>query len=274
LLVWLNGAYGAGKTTVARHLAGVIPGAEIIDPEQIGFLIRRMLHLPRGGDFQDEPLWREFTVKILARASLTGKTIIVPMALAELSYFKEIMAGLAEHQVFVRHFALLASPETLQRRLFWRLDFPRSRSWAFSRARECAAALKAPEFAVHVETDERTSSEISLEILGHLHREPREETRWQPSEPHEQRCPDATGTQGKPNELPKFIQVEIARMGEHSYGVNLVTVKLKDGTVITDVYVGWATDVIKVGQDAEIGFHASDVIAVKHQRAPSSHTDT
>lgn len=54
-------------------------------------------------------------------------------------------------------------------------------------------------------------------------------------------------------------------MPEYSYGVNRVTLTLRDGMVIPDVYVGWAMDVLKVGTSTEITFDASDVVAVKHQ---------
>ena len=39
-VIWLNGAFGVGKTTVARALASRLPDALILDPEDIG----RMLH--------------------------------------------------------------------------------------------------------------------------------------------------------------------------------------------------------------------------------------
>ena len=34
--MWLNGTFGAGKTTTAAELARLIPGARIFDPETAG----------------------------------------------------------------------------------------------------------------------------------------------------------------------------------------------------------------------------------------------
>lgn len=65
--------------------------------------------------------------------------------------------------------------------------------------------------------------------------------------------------------LPEHIQDQIALMPEHSYGVNRVILTLKDGTVINDVYVGWAMDVLSVGDNKEVTFDASDVVAAKPQ---------
>jgi hypothetical protein len=66
-------------------------------------------------------------------------------------------------------------------------------------------------------------------------------------------------------ELPKEIQTQVNSMPEHSYGVNLVSVRLKDGRVVRDVYVGWAIDVLKVGRKTELSFDPRDVVAVQHQ---------
>lgn len=66
-------------------------------------------------------------------------------------------------------------------------------------------------------------------------------------------------------ELPEHIRDQINAMPEYSYGVNRVTVTLRDGTVVRDVYVGWARQVLKVGESKEVPFDPSDVVAVKHQ---------
>lgn len=65
MIVWLNGAFGAGKSTVAVALRELTPGARLFDPEYVGFLLRRFVPIPTG-DFQDLPLWRELVVAHLA----------------------------------------------------------------------------------------------------------------------------------------------------------------------------------------------------------------
>ena len=42
-VVWLNGAFGVGKTTVGLALAAGLPDARIVDPEQIGRRLRQAL---------------------------------------------------------------------------------------------------------------------------------------------------------------------------------------------------------------------------------------
>lgn len=167
MLIWINGAHGAGKTSVARKLVALRDDAFIIDPEQIGFLLRRIW--PGGGppDFQDLPAWRELTVATLraAAAERPAATLIVPMSLANRRYHSEIVGGLRADGVDLRHFTLVALPATLRRRIRRRLDWPGSRRWALSRAEPCAAALEDPAFADHVPTDGIGVAGVAAEIM-------------------------------------------------------------------------------------------------------------
>ena len=75
MIIWLNGAFGAGKTTTANQLAGRLANARHFDPELVGYLLMTALSDHEYKDFQDLRPWRElvpvFTEKI---ASLTGST--------------------------------------------------------------------------------------------------------------------------------------------------------------------------------------------------------
>lgn len=168
--IWLNGAHGAGKTSVARRLAGARPGLRLVDPEQIGFMLRRLW--PGGGpaDFQDLPAWRALTRDTLRALAEDPhvEDLVVPMTLAKPGHFQEIVGGLRAAGVDVRHFTLTASPATLRRRLRWRLDWPASRRWALSRIEPCHAALQDDLFRTHVETDGRRVGEIAGDILGRV----------------------------------------------------------------------------------------------------------
>ena len=65
-VIWLNGAFGVGKTTVARALAAELPGALLVDPEDIGRTLRRIIPAAvRTSDFQDIPSWRRITVAMI-----------------------------------------------------------------------------------------------------------------------------------------------------------------------------------------------------------------
>jgi predicted kinase len=173
VLVWINGAFGAGKTQTAFELHRRIPNSHVADPELIGFGIHRMLPAAARGDFQDRPQWRTAVVATLADAAAAHDgPVIVPMTLVNPDYFDEIMSGLAEAGVEVRHYALTASPETLRRRLRTRSGYwlgravGRDETWAMEQIDRCVAALESERFAEHVVTDDRTLDDVVEDIAA------------------------------------------------------------------------------------------------------------
>jgi 2-phosphoglycerate kinase len=43
MVIWINGAFGVGKTSVAFALRGQLPSSRLLNPEDIGFVLRRVL---------------------------------------------------------------------------------------------------------------------------------------------------------------------------------------------------------------------------------------
>jgi hypothetical protein len=167
MVIWINGAFGAGKTKVARRIAALRRDILLFDPEQIGFLLRRLLPVEGLADFQDRPLWRELTLRLVAEAeAMATGPVVVPMTLVNPAYFDELVGGLRRSGVDLRHFTLTASPATLRRRLRRRLGWPASRRWALARVERCAAALADPNFAVQIDTEARKVAEIAADILA------------------------------------------------------------------------------------------------------------
>lgn len=103
MLIWINGPFGVGKTTVARRLVKCLDGVRLVDPEQIGFMLRQVWTAPDVPDFQDLPIWRQLTIDLLAAAAADGRTIVVPMSLGNPLYFEEIVGGLRRRGVDVHH---------------------------------------------------------------------------------------------------------------------------------------------------------------------------
>ncbi|WP_338145632.1 NUDIX hydrolase [Streptomyces scabichelini] len=118
MIVWINGAFGAGKTTTARELIDLIPDSTLFDPELIGAGLTHLLppkHLAEVGDFQDLPIWRRLVVDTAAALlAELGGVLVVPMTLLRQDYRDEIFGGLASRRIPVRH-VLLAPAETILR---------------------------------------------------------------------------------------------------------------------------------------------------------------
>lgn len=170
VVVWINGAFGVGKTAVARALVREWDGAVLFDPEPIGALLRRTI--PREqhtDDYQDFPLWRRLTGETIS-GLLTdyGRPVVVPMTLTNDEYFTEIIGRLRAGGADVRHFALTARPATIKRRLLVRLMRPQPIRWAWVRVERCCKALDRPEFREHITTDNLSVRDIAARISSRL----------------------------------------------------------------------------------------------------------
>lgn len=72
MIVWLSGAYGVGKSTLAEALCALLPGAAIFDAEEVGNAVRGSYPgQPYGDIFEDYPLWSSFCCQLL-RAFTAG----------------------------------------------------------------------------------------------------------------------------------------------------------------------------------------------------------
>jgi hypothetical protein len=59
MIIWINGGFGAGKTTLAAELHRRLPEAIVYNPEDVGLMLWKWM--PPNGDFQHLPSWRELT---------------------------------------------------------------------------------------------------------------------------------------------------------------------------------------------------------------------
>jgi len=86
MIIWVNGPFGAGKSSVAAELLHRIPEATLFDPEEVGFMLRNLLP-GREPDFQDLPPWRPLVAATaIELISYTGGPLIAPMSLLREDY--------------------------------------------------------------------------------------------------------------------------------------------------------------------------------------------
>lgn len=169
-VVWINGAFGAGKSTVAERLSVAMPDAAVFDPEPLARLIRdAMPPSRRPSDYQDSALWRHLTVQAVSGLAADSGVVIVPMTLIDERYFADTVGVLRASGVHVHHFSLTASPATIRRRLLkrqvTRLMHPSSTRWALARIKRCCAALAGSTFREQIDTDALTVTEVVDQIL-------------------------------------------------------------------------------------------------------------
>lgn len=153
MIIWLNGPFGGGKTVTAYALHRRLPGSTVFDPEQTGYFLRRVQPAAMNpADFQDDPLWRTFNLKLLLRLSMVHEgPVIVPMTLTNPDYYHAIITSLREMDVRVDHYTLVADPATVYRRLHRRGEG--RQSWAGRRVLPCLRAFDNPLFENRIPTD-------------------------------------------------------------------------------------------------------------------------
>ncbi|RZS37449.1 AAA domain-containing protein [Herbihabitans rhizosphaerae] len=160
MLLWINGPFGGGKTQVAHELHRRVGDSFVCDPELLGFGLHRMIPRHLRDDFQDLPVWRSGVLDTLdGLAREYDGVIIVPMTMVVPAYFEQIVGGLREAGHEVVHVSLLASRETVLRRLRWRAEG--ARGWAASKVDTCLDSLRRDEFRHHVHTDTLTVPQVA-----------------------------------------------------------------------------------------------------------------
>jgi predicted kinase len=172
VIIWINGGFGAGKTTLAEELHRRLPDAVVYDPEDVGLMLWKWMR--PNGDFQHMPSWRELVVATaLSLRRHHGETLIVPMSLIRDAYRAEILGGLADVGEEVLHVFLEADAGVLRERLNARVT-DRDREWDQA-ARDfgmttvdemVAAAARQPDGTLMLRSDRLTPAELADEVLA------------------------------------------------------------------------------------------------------------
>jgi predicted kinase len=146
VIVWLNGTFGAGKTTTAAELVRLVPDSRLFDPETVGYMLRDNLADQWPGDFQHWPPWRSLVAATMAElTAYTGQHLIAPQTVMSEQYLEEITtaldaAGLDVFHVLldVREPVLRGRIEASQEAVEWRLEhvaeYQASRPWLLEAA--------------------------------------------------------------------------------------------------------------------------------------------
>ena len=170
MILLVNGAFGIGKTSVARALVQRLDRSMLFDPELIGMPLQRTLRVlgTSVDDFQNLPIWRRLTVQCLRAARIVAKNVVVPMTFSNPDYLDEVRNGIAAFEPSVRHVCLVAPIEVVRARLIGRGSSPDAHGWSHRRAAECCAAHHDPVFAEQIDATNRTAAELAEVILARI----------------------------------------------------------------------------------------------------------
>jgi adenylylsulfate kinase-like enzyme len=133
LIIWLNGTFGAGKTSTAAELTKQLAGSRTFDPEWVGYMLKANLSDHDFTDFQQLEPWRTLVPVVAAEvAQYTGQHLVAVQSVLVRSYWQQLSAGLRRLGLEVFHVLLDAPAEVLTERIKadtveagacqWRLD--------------------------------------------------------------------------------------------------------------------------------------------------------
>lgn len=169
MIVWLNGAFGVGKTTTACELVRLLPRARTLDPERLGWALRRTVGLLRPGDYQHLWLWRRGTVRLADRKARRSATLVVSMTVLRPHYLDEFLTGLRSRGHQVCH-VLLDAPSAVVRDRIER-DEINANAGSWRREQLAAYERSRPDLAVRgitVDASTRSPRDLAAGIVGRL----------------------------------------------------------------------------------------------------------
>lgn len=167
MILWINGAFGAGKSEAAGYLHKRIPDSHVYDPEQAGYFLWHVFpaSMQRKGDFQEIPIWRSINYEVIRYLHEHFKgQLIIPMTLVDTGCYDEIVGRLRADGIHVWHCVLLASKPTLQKRLAGRGE--PAGSWAEQQIDRCMYALETMCADLKIETDRLDPEDVVNRIVA------------------------------------------------------------------------------------------------------------
>lgn len=166
VIVWLNGPFGVGKTTVTAELVRRLPAARSFDPERLGWVLKRTVGTFRPGDYQHLRLWRLGTVLGADRRARGAEVVVMAIGVLREGYVEELLSGLRARGHEVRHILLDASPDVLVERIENFGEVPDPRVWRLdSIGAYLAARHRLRGYGDVVDTDDLTAGEVADDVL-------------------------------------------------------------------------------------------------------------
>ena len=141
MIIWLNGTFGAGKTTTARRVAARDPRLRLFDPEWVGYMLVNNLADHEFTDFQQLESWRRLVPVVADEVvSVTRQHLVAVQTVLDEGYWRELRSGLVAHGHEVLHVLVEAGEEVMRRRIAADEEEPGAMRWRLDHLGAYAAA--------------------------------------------------------------------------------------------------------------------------------------
>ncbi|MBR2639063.1 MAG: hypothetical protein IKL18_03665 [Oscillospiraceae bacterium] len=168
MIIWISGAYGVGKSTLAEKLLGRIDNSMIFDAEEVGNAVRENYPgEPYGVIYEDYPLWCDFNYMLLKDIhSSFSKNIFVPMTLVRKNSYSKIIERLNNSEIDTKLIVLEASHKNIHDRILARGED--ENCWCMENIEMSQNGSKSLPNGFHINTNEKSVDEIADIVLAYL----------------------------------------------------------------------------------------------------------
>jgi hypothetical protein len=141
VIIWVNGTFGAGKTTTGRALVQRDPRLRLFDPEWVGFMLMNNLADQDFTDFQQLESWRKLTPLVVDElVRVTGQDLVAAQTVLDEHYWHELQSGLAALGHEVVHVVVEADEVVMRQRIAADQNEPDAKQWRLDHLPNYAAA--------------------------------------------------------------------------------------------------------------------------------------
>lgn len=171
MIIWISGAYGVGKSTLAEALVNRIEHAMIFDAEEVGNAVRENYpDEPYGVIFEDYPLWCEFNYMLLKDIhSKFERNILVPMTLVRQNSYSNIIKRLMADGIDTKLIVLEGTYQCIHDRILARGE--EEGCWCMENIEMSSNGSKAITDGFHISTDDKSVDELAEIVIAYIKHE-------------------------------------------------------------------------------------------------------
>ncbi len=170
MIIWINGPYGVGKSTLAETLHRKNPNSFIFDAEAVGNAVRDNLPPERfnGYIFEGYPMWFSVCSALLhdIARDFSGE-IYVPMTLVRADSFNKIAAPLIAQGHTVKHILLTSTHDVVRDRILTRGE--NETCWCMQHINLCLERQKSFENVIRIKSHDATVEELAASVQAAIY---------------------------------------------------------------------------------------------------------
>lgn len=168
MIIWISGAYGVGKSTLAEALLKKINNCIIFDAEIVGDAVRENYpNEPYGVIYEDYPLWCDFNYMLLRDVHNTfHHNILVPMTMVRQNSYDKIIQRLLDDGIDTKMIILEGSYQCVHDRILARGE--EEGCWCMENIEMSSNGSKTVQNGYHISTDNKTVDELTCIVLEYI----------------------------------------------------------------------------------------------------------